>query len=79
MTVDQFILTYPDHPLAGILKTMYIPGHQDFVLLKGAAVGMVMLAKHEKLFPDSVCDSLMDDLKPWESTRPRKPKPNEIN
>ncbi|MBW3225493.1 hypothetical protein [Marinobacter adhaerens] len=79
MTVDGFILAYPSHPLAGILRTMYLPGREDFDLLKGMAVGMVLLFSHEKLFPEAECEELLNDLKPWAATRPIKPKPHEIN
>lgn len=79
MTVDGFIINYPNHPLAGILRTLYEPGREDFDIVKGMAVGMVLLFSHEKLFPEADCAELLNDIKPWTATRPRKPKPNEIN
>lgn len=79
MTVDGFIAAYPDHPMSNLLRGMYLPEQDNFQNTKFAVQGMIILLQYQNTFPDSELLELMTEIKAWEYTRRKVPKPHEIN
>ncbi len=79
MTVDQFIVNHPDHPMSDLLRGMYLPESENFLNTKFAVQGMIILLHHQETFPELELAELMIEIKEWEYTRAHTPKPTEIN